>query len=139
MAIWRSSKAFVVTTPQHRTKRSHRHHYIFVMSSARADVTFPYRAVIWAAVARERPWRQARVGPSAQPRNVGSPIQGGLPCSSTIGCPRLARSIIPKSRVTEELYELDWLVVLVTGGVATGKTVAVPPWFQTLAWLRGGV
>jgi LuxR family transcriptional regulator, maltose regulon positive regulatory protein len=61
-----------------------------------------------------------------------APEGGGLPCSSTIGCPRVACSTIPRPRVTAEFDELDWRVALVTGGVATGKTVAIAQWFQTL-------
>jgi hypothetical protein len=40
---------------------------------------------------------------------------------------------------TEEFYELYWPIVLVTGEVATGKTVAVAPSFQTLERLKGGL
>jgi hypothetical protein len=40
--------------------------------------------------------------------------------------------VIARPRLAGVLAQPDWRVALVTGGPATGKTVAVAQWFQTL-------
>ncbi len=48
------------------------------------------------------------------------------------GCPAVPVRAIARPRLGEVLAQPDWRVALVTGGPATGKTVAVAQWFQTL-------
>ena len=62
-------------------------------------------------------------------------ISGGGPLSvprSKFGCPAVPVLAIARPRVAEVLAQPDWRVALVTGGPATGKTVAVAQWFETL-------
>jgi LuxR family maltose regulon positive regulatory protein len=61
---------------------------------------------------------------------------GGGPLSvsrSKFGCPAVPVRAIARPRLEEVLAQPDWRVALVTGGPATGKTVAVAQWFQNLA------
>src|SRR5271169_1561243 len=51
---------------------------------------------------------------------------------SKFGCPAVPVRAIARPRLTEVLAQPDWRVALVTGGPATGKTVAVAQWFQAL-------
>ena len=51
---------------------------------------------------------------------------------SKFGCPAVPIRAIARPRLAEVLAQPDWRVALVTGGPATGKTVAVAQWFQTL-------
>ena len=58
---------------------------------------------------------------------------GPLPVPrSKFGCPAVPVRAIARSRLGEVLAQPDWRVALVTGGPATGKTVLVAQWFQTL-------
>ena len=60
---------------------------------------------------------------------------GGSPLSvprSKFGCPAVPVRAIARPRLGEVLAQPDWRVALVTGGPATGKTVAVAQWFQAL-------
>ncbi len=60
---------------------------------------------------------------------------GGGPFSvprSKFGCPAVPVRAIARPRLAKGLAQPDWRVALVTGGPATGKTVAVAQWFQTL-------
>jgi LuxR family transcriptional regulator, maltose regulon positive regulatory protein len=58
---------------------------------------------------------------------------GPLPVSrSKFGCPAVPIRAIARPRLEEVLGQPDWRVALVTGGPATGKTVAVAQWFQNL-------
>ena len=58
---------------------------------------------------------------------------GPLPVPrSKFGCPAVPVRAIARSRLGEVLAQPDWRVALVTGGPATGKTVSVAQWFQTL-------
>jgi LuxR family transcriptional regulator, maltose regulon positive regulatory protein len=59
----------------------------------------------------------------------GSPVS--VP-RSTFGCPAVPVRAIARPRLAEILAQPDWRVALVTGGPATGKTVAVAQWFQAL-------
>ena len=62
-------------------------------------------------------------------------VSGGGPLSvprSKFGCPAVPVRAIARPRLAEVLAQPDWRVALVTGGPATGKTVAVAQWFQTL-------
>ena len=51
---------------------------------------------------------------------------------SKFGCPAVPVRAIARRRLAEVLARPDWRVALVTGGPATGKTVAVAQWFGTL-------
>ncbi len=51
---------------------------------------------------------------------------------SKFGCPAVPVRAIARPRLVEVLRQPDWRVALVTGGPATGKTVAVAQWFGTL-------
>ena len=58
---------------------------------------------------------------------------GPLPVPrSKFGCPAVPVRAIARPRLAEVLAQPDWRVALVTGGPATGKTVAVAQWFGTL-------
>ncbi len=62
-------------------------------------------------------------------------VSGGAPLSvprSKFGCPAVPVRAIARPRLLEVLAQPDWRVALVTGGPATGKTVSVAQWFQTL-------
>ena len=62
-------------------------------------------------------------------------VSGGGPLSvprSKFGCPAVPVRAIPRPRLGEVLAQPEWRVALVTGGPATGKTVAVAQWFQIL-------
>ena len=52
---------------------------------------------------------------------------------SKFGCPAVPVRAIARPRLGEVLAQPEWRVALVTGGPATGKTVAVAQWFGTLA------
>ena len=51
---------------------------------------------------------------------------------SKFGCPAVPVRAVARPRLGEVLAQPDWRVGLVTGGPATGKTVAVAQWFQAL-------
>jgi LuxR family maltose regulon positive regulatory protein len=51
---------------------------------------------------------------------------------SKFGCPAVPARAIARPRLGEVLAQPDWRVALITGGPATGKTVAVAQWFQAL-------
>ena len=51
---------------------------------------------------------------------------------SKFGCPAVPVRAIARPRLAEGLAQPDWRVALVTGGPATGKTVAVAQWFGAL-------
>lgn len=58
-------------------------------------------------------------------------------------CPRVPRRAVYRTRLVERLNDPDWKVALVTGGPATGKTVATAQWFDQIdgtarAWLTMG-
>ena len=58
---------------------------------------------------------------------------GPLPVpGSKFGCPAVPVRAVARPRLAEVLAQPDWRVALVTGGPATGKTVAVAQWFETL-------
>jgi len=62
-------------------------------------------------------------------------VSGGGPPpvpGSKFGCPAVPVRAIARARLAEVLAQPDWRVALVTGGPATGKTVAVAQWFGTL-------
>ena len=62
-------------------------------------------------------------------------VPGGGPLSiprSKFGCPAVPVRAIARPRLAEVLAQPDWRVGLVTGGPATGKTVAVAQWFAAL-------
>ena len=62
-------------------------------------------------------------------------VSGGSPLSvprSQFGCPAVPLRAVARPRLAEVLAQPDWRVALVTGGPATGKTVAVAQWFQAL-------
>jgi len=62
-------------------------------------------------------------------------VPEGSPLSvlrSKFGCPAVPARAIARPRLAEVLAQPDWRVALVTGGPATGKTVAVAQWFQAL-------
>jgi LuxR family transcriptional regulator, maltose regulon positive regulatory protein len=62
-------------------------------------------------------------------------VSGGAPLSvprSKFGCPAVPVRAIARPRLMEVLAQPDWRVALVTGGPATGKTVSVAQWFETL-------
>ena len=80
----------------------------------------------------------------SEPGVIGSQLMGGvraravsgggpLPVPrSKFGCPAVPVRAIARPRLGEVLAQPDWRVALVTGGPATGKTVAVAQWFATL-------
>ncbi len=51
---------------------------------------------------------------------------------SKFGCPAVPVRAVARPRLGEVLAQPDWRVGLVTGGPATGKTVAVAQWFGSL-------
>ena len=51
---------------------------------------------------------------------------------SKFGCPAVPVRAIGRPRLVEVLAQPDWRVGLVTGGPATGKTVAAAQWFEAL-------
>ena len=51
---------------------------------------------------------------------------------SKFGCPAVPVGAIARQRLAKVLAQPDWRVGLVAGGPATGKTVAVAQWFETL-------
>jgi LuxR family transcriptional regulator, maltose regulon positive regulatory protein len=62
-------------------------------------------------------------------------VSGGGPVPvprSKFGCPAVPARAIARPRLAEVLAQPDWRVALVTGGPATGKTVAVAQWFGAL-------
>jgi len=62
-------------------------------------------------------------------------VSEGSPFSvprSKFGCPAVPVRAIARPRVAAVLAQPDWRVALVTGGPATGKTVAVAQWFGAL-------
>jgi DNA-binding CsgD family transcriptional regulator len=62
-------------------------------------------------------------------------VSGGGPLPvpvSKFGCPAVPVRAIARPRLGEVLAQPDWRVALVTGGPATGKTVAAAQWFQAL-------
>ena len=62
-------------------------------------------------------------------------VSAGGPLSiprSKFGCPAVPVRAITRPRLAKALAQPDWRVALVTGGPATGKTVAVAQWFGTL-------
>ena len=62
-------------------------------------------------------------------------ISGGGPLpvpGSKFGCPAVPVQAVARPRLAGVLAQPDWRVALVTGGPATGKTVAVAQWFQSL-------
>jgi LuxR family transcriptional regulator, maltose regulon positive regulatory protein len=62
-------------------------------------------------------------------------VSEGSPFSvphSKFGCPAVPVRAIARTRLAELLAQPDWRVGLVTGGPATGKTVAVAQWFGAL-------
>jgi ATP/maltotriose-dependent transcriptional regulator MalT len=62
-------------------------------------------------------------------------VSGGGPLpvpGSKFGCPAVPARAVARPRLAEVLAQPDWRVALVTGGPATGKTVAVAQWFGTL-------
>jgi LuxR family maltose regulon positive regulatory protein len=62
-------------------------------------------------------------------------VSGGGPLPiprSKFGCPAVPVRAIARPRLAEVLAQPDWRVALVAGGPATGKTVSVAQWFETL-------
>jgi DNA-binding CsgD family transcriptional regulator/tetratricopeptide (TPR) repeat protein len=62
-------------------------------------------------------------------------VSGGSPLSvprSKFGCPAVPARAIARPRLAAVLAQPEWRVGLVTGGPATGKTVAVAQWFGAL-------
>ena len=51
---------------------------------------------------------------------------------SKFGCPAVPVRAIARPRLAEVLAQPDWRVALVTGAPASGKTLAVAQWFETL-------
>jgi LuxR family transcriptional regulator, maltose regulon positive regulatory protein len=90
-----------------------------------------------------RPWHSradrdqiARMG-GVRARNVSE--GGPLPVPrSKFGCPAVPARAIARPRLAEVLAQPDWRVALVTGGPATGKTVIVAQWFETLGPITRG-
>jgi LuxR family transcriptional regulator, maltose regulon positive regulatory protein len=84
-----------------------------------------------------RPWHpgghrdQTAIMGGARGRNVSE--DGPLPVPrSKFGCPAVPVRAITRPRLAEGFAQPDWRVALVTGGPATGKTVTVAQWFDTL-------
>ena len=81
---------------------------------------------------------------TSEPGVIGSQLMGGVRAGvvsgggplpvprSKFGCPAVPVRAIARPRLGEVLAQPDWRVALVTGGPATGKTVAVAQWFETL-------
>ena len=81
---------------------------------------------------------------TSEPGVIGSQLMGGVRAGvvsgggplpvplSKFGCPAVPVRAIARPRLGEVLAQPDWRVALVTGGPATGKTVAVAQWFGTL-------
>ena len=81
---------------------------------------------------------------TSEPGVIGSHLMGGVRAGvvsgggplpvplSKFGCPAVPVRAIARARLGEVLAQPDWRVALVTGGPATGKTVAVAQWFQAL-------
>jgi LuxR family transcriptional regulator, maltose regulon positive regulatory protein len=66
-------------------------------------------------------------------RPQGSRASDRLPVlASKFGCPRLPRRAVARARLTEQMADPDGRVVLLTGGPASGKTVAAAQWFKSL-------
>ena len=66
-------------------------------------------------------------------RARGVPEGGSLPVPhSKFGCPAVPVRAVARLRLAKVLAQPDWRVALVAGGPATGKTVSVAQWFQTL-------
>ena len=66
-------------------------------------------------------------------RAGANPGSGPLPVPrSKFGSPAVPFRAITRPRLGRVLAEPDWRVALVTGGPATGKTVSVAQWFETL-------
>ena len=66
-------------------------------------------------------------------RARADPGGGLLPVPrSKFGCPAVPVRAIARPRLAGVLAQPDWRVALVTGGPATGKTVAAAQWFGTL-------
>ena len=66
-------------------------------------------------------------------RAVSGGGDGPLPVPrSKFGCPAVPVRAIARPRLAGVLAQPEWRVALVTGGPATGKTVAVAQWFGTL-------
>jgi ATP/maltotriose-dependent transcriptional regulator MalT len=74
---------------------------------------------------------------------VGSPgvrvradeISAGAPLTipaSKFGCPAVPARAIRRPRLADVLAQPDWRTALVTGGPATGKTVSVAQWYESL-------
>jgi LuxR family maltose regulon positive regulatory protein len=62
-------------------------------------------------------------------------VAGGGPLPvprSKFGCPAVPVRAIARPRLAQVLAQPDWRVALVAGGPATGKTVSVAQWFETL-------
>jgi ATP/maltotriose-dependent transcriptional regulator MalT len=68
-------------------------------------------------------------GVRARAVSRGGPLQ--IP-RSKFGCPAVPIRAIARPRLAGVLAQPDWQVALVTGGPATGKTVADAQWFGTL-------
>ena len=81
---------------------------------------------------------------TSEPGVIGSQLMGGVRAGavsgggllsvprSKFGCPAVPVRAVARPRLGEVLALPDWRVALVTGGPATGKTVAVAQWFGTL-------
>ena len=81
---------------------------------------------------------------TSQPGMIGSQVMSGVRAGavsrggplpvprSKFGCPAVPARAVARPRLGEVLAQPDWRVALVTGGPATGKTVAVAQWFGTL-------
>ena len=118
-------------------------HHLHRQSPDRVSCHHPVR-VRWAAP-RTDPDRAGRADDFAWPRpswldrrmsgvHAGD-VSGGGSLSiprSKFGCPAVPVRAIARPRLVEVLRQPDWRVALVTGGPATGKTVAVAQWFGTL-------
>ncbi|MGO8884236.1 MAG: hypothetical protein ACLQI7_11125, partial [Streptosporangiaceae bacterium] len=68
---------------------------------------------------------------SARARDASGGSQLSIP-RSKFGCPAVPVRAIARHHLAEVLARPDWRVALVTGGPATGKTVSVAQWFETL-------
>src|SRR5208282_2476164 len=81
---------------------------------------------------------------TSEPGMIGSQLMGGVRAGvvpgggplpvplSKFGCPAVPVRAVARPRLGAVLAQPDWRVALVTGGPATGKTVAVAQWFGTL-------
>ena len=80
-------------------------------------------------------WEPAVIGSLYMGGVRARAVSGGDPLPvprSKFGCPAVPVRAIARPRLAEVLAQPDWRVALVTGGPATGKTVAVAQWFETL-------